>query len=109
MYLNILDPFESWKRFTAHQEHSHKFLQKKGGKNIPFLDGNIPCLEGRRGGGSKGLNEKNRPQVIFKFLGPPCPQRPTDLEIDGFIASRKEQRAGNGDGRCEALGGRRTQ
>jgi len=34
----------------AHQECSQKFLQKKGGKNIPFLDENIPCLEGRRGG-----------------------------------------------------------
>ena len=22
--------------------------------------------------GSKGLNEKNRPRVVFKFLGPPC-------------------------------------
>jgi len=50
VYLNILDPFESWKRFMAHQEHSQKFLQKKDGKKIPFLDENIPCLEGRRGG-----------------------------------------------------------
>jgi len=34
----------------AHQEHSRKVLQKKGGKNITFLDENIPYLEGRRGG-----------------------------------------------------------
>ena len=55
---------------------SGKFLQKKGGKNIPFLDENIPYLEGSRGGGgTKSLNQKNRPQVVFKFLGPPCLQR----------------------------------
>jgi hypothetical protein len=41
--------FRSWKRFTAHEEHSCKFLQSKGGKNIVFLDENIPYLEGRRG------------------------------------------------------------
>ena len=29
----------------AHQDHSWKFLQKKDGKNIPFLDKNIPYLE----------------------------------------------------------------
>ena len=68
MYLNILNPFG--KRFTAHQECSQKFLQKKGGKSIPFLDESIPCLEGRRGG-SKGLNEKNLPHVLFKFPVPP--------------------------------------
>jgi len=28
----------------VHQEHSQEFLQKKGGKDIP-------CLEGSRGGG----------------------------------------------------------
>jgi len=56
VYLNILDPFESWKRFTAPQEHSRKFLQKKGGKNIPFL-------EGRRGGGgvARALTKKIDP------------------------------------------------
>jgi len=56
VYLNILDPFESWKRFTAHQECSWKFLQKKGGKNIP-------CLEGRRrgGGGARALTKKIDP------------------------------------------------
>jgi len=62
VYLNILDPFESWKRFTAHQECSRKFLHKKGGKNIPFLDENIPCLEGRRGGGvARALTKKIDP------------------------------------------------
>jgi len=61
VYLNILDPFESWKRFTAHQEHSRKFLQKKGGKNISFLDGNIPCLEGRRGEVARALTKKIDP------------------------------------------------
>jgi hypothetical protein len=30
---------------------SRKSLQKKSGKNIPFLDENIPYLEGGRGGG----------------------------------------------------------
>ena len=34
----------------AHKEQRQKFLQKKGGKNILFLDENITCLEGRRGG-----------------------------------------------------------
>ena len=29
---------------------SNKFLQKKRGENIPFLDENIPYLEGERGG-----------------------------------------------------------
>jgi len=33
----------------AHQECNQKFLKKKGGKNMPFLDENIPYLEGSRG------------------------------------------------------------
>jgi len=37
----------------AHQEHSQKFLQKNNGKNIPFLDENIPYLQGGREGGGR--------------------------------------------------------
>ena len=47
----------------------------KCGKNISFLDENIPYLEGGRGGGRggfKSLNQKNLPHVVFTFLGPPC-------------------------------------
>jgi len=55
----------------AHQEHSCKFLQKKGGKNIPFLDEKISHLEGGRGGGTESLNKKNLPQVVYKSLEPP--------------------------------------
>jgi len=42
---------------------SGKFLQKKGGKNIPFLDENIPYLEGSRGGGAvpRALTKKINP------------------------------------------------
>jgi len=42
----------------AHQEHNQKFLQNKGGKNIAFVDENIPYLESGRGD-IKSLNEKN--------------------------------------------------
>jgi hypothetical protein len=45
---------------------------KKGGKNIPCLDENIPYLEGGGGGeGTGGLNQKNLPRVVFKFPVPP--------------------------------------
>jgi hypothetical protein len=47
-----------------------KFLQKKDGKNIPFLDKEITYLKGGRGG-TKGHNQKNLPHVVFAFLGPP--------------------------------------
>ena len=49
MYLNVIDSF-----LKVEKVHSppQKFLQKKGGKNIPFLDQNIPYLEG----GTEGLN-----------------------------------------------------
>ena len=44
------------------------FFKRRVGKHTFF---------GRQeGGGSKGINEKNRPQVVFKFLGPPCTRRP---------------------------------
>jgi len=42
---------------------SRKFLKKKHGKNIPFLDENIPYLEGSRGGGvPRALTKKNDPR-----------------------------------------------
>jgi len=51
------------------QPTSRKSLQKKGGKNIPFLDENIPYLEGMRGV-TRALTKKSTP-VVFKFLGTP--------------------------------------
>jgi len=55
------------------QEHNWKFFQKKGGKSIPFLDENIPYLEGGWvEWGSESLNQKNQPQVVYKFSEPPC-------------------------------------
>jgi len=47
----------------AHQEHSQKFLQKKHGKNILFLEGRW---------GTESLNQKNLPRVVFEIPGPPC-------------------------------------
>ena len=45
---------------------------KEGWKTIPFLDENIPYLEGgREVGGSESLNQKNLPCVVFAFPGPP--------------------------------------
>jgi len=41
--------------FRAHQP---EILQKKGGKNIPFLDVNIPYLEDGRGGVMRALTKK---------------------------------------------------
>ena len=51
----------------AHQECSQKFLQKKHGKNILFLDENIPYfkLEGRW-----GYQEPEYPMLFLKYLGP---------------------------------------
>jgi hypothetical protein len=51
VYLNILGSF-----LKLEKVHSppHNFFQKKGGKNIPFLDENIPYLEDGRGGGGGG-------------------------------------------------------
>jgi len=50
----------------------HHTRSRKGGKNIPFLDENIPHLEaGRGGGGTESLNKKNRPRVVYKFSEPP--------------------------------------
>jgi hypothetical protein len=43
--------------FTAHQP---EFLQEKGGKNIPFLDEDIPYLE--VGGRTESLNQKIDPR-----------------------------------------------
>ena len=62
---------EGWEKHTIFEQKHTIFGQKH-------------TLFGRQeGGGSKGLNEKNRPQVVCKFLGPPldsqlimhmCPQ-----------------------------------
>ena len=46
-------------------------LESSSKENIPFLDENIPYLEGRRGG-SESLNQKKLPYVDFTFPGLPC-------------------------------------
>ena len=57
----------------AHQECRQKFLQKSRRKNIPFLDDNIPYLEGgMRGRGSGWLTKKAYPMLFLKILGHPC-------------------------------------
>jgi len=45
----------------AHQEHSQKFLQKKRGKNIPFLDEKHTSF-GRREGVPRALTKKIDPR-----------------------------------------------
>ena len=40
------------------QRAQSEVLRKKGGKNIPSLNENIPHLEGKRGGGTESLNKK---------------------------------------------------
>jgi prepilin-type processing-associated H-X9-DG protein len=72
VYLNIFDLFYSWKKFIAQQEHSQKFCQKKGGKNILFLDGNMHYLEGGRWGPGvvRVLTKKICPMLFFQSWAP---------------------------------------
>ena len=72
MYLNTLDFFKAGKGSQPTRSTARNFFKRSMEKAYFFWTKTYLIWKAVGGGGTKSLNQKNLPCVVFKIPGPPC-------------------------------------